>query len=119
MTAMDGVIDAAHWVRRFNEIDFSSFPFAVTTKARSSPDSSYVEAMAEVVVKHVEQGTPLCIRMVEQISTDLLGTGAVNPHDVFRRLIQRLVEHEIDECIVIRGIRPFDPHVSERVGSIR
>lgn len=110
MAAVAG-ITVHEWARRFNEIQFSAFPFKVETQAQATADGALVHAMAWVDVKNINDTKPLRVMFSEQVSAWQLS--AVTPHEAFRRVVTQLVQHEIDECIVIRGIRPFDPHRGE------
>jgi hypothetical protein len=69
-----------------------------------------VEVIVEVPDR--DTGQPVGIRFCEMMRAEWFADDGRWPHEL-RRMIVRMMTHEVDEAIHVDGVRRFDPHARE------
>jgi len=103
------------------KIDLSRFRiFEATCSVNRAADSDTIQIRAYLQVQDVETRLPTEVNKLSQLSGEAvrrLPPGFLRQE--VRRTILQALEHELDECLFIDGVRLYDPHPIEPGSRVR
>lgn len=116
--------EAAAKVRPIVEkIDLSGFPLKIELEVRVPwlPNEFSVNVVAKLEIKNRETREPCTLSVVRTVYALRAGgeaSGELTEEHILaaiRSAVRGVLEHELDECFLFDGKRPFDPHAKEYI----